>query len=82
MGDFWGVWDIAPEMDDDKGTSIVLLHSEKGVESFNNIKKRLIYKLVTLEQSSQQNPSMLKSSPECKKSRSVQKNSKWRNGQS
>lgn len=64
MGDFWGVWDIAPEMDDDKGTSIVLLHSEKGVESFNNIKKRLIYKLVTLEQSSQQNPSMLKSSPE------------------
>ncbi len=62
LGDFWGIWDIIPEMDDDKGTSLVLLQSLRGKEVWNEIKKRLIIKEVTLEQASCQNPSMIKSS--------------------
>lgn len=73
LGDFWGVWEIAPEMDDDKGTSILLLHTEKGVKYFNHIRENLIYKSVTLEQASQQNPSMLKSSVENEKKDEVLK---------
>lgn len=64
IGDFWGIWDIAPEMDDDKGTSVVLVHSDKGRTLFSQIKDSAIVKPVTLEEASRQNPSMLKSSPE------------------
>ena len=31
IGDFWGVWDVLPGYDDDKGTSIALVHSAKGM---------------------------------------------------
>lgn len=27
IGDFWGIWDVAPEMDDNKGTSVVLVQT-------------------------------------------------------
>lgn len=30
MADFWGVQDICPHMDDNKGTSLVICHSERG----------------------------------------------------
>lgn len=59
LGDFWGIWDIDLEMDDDKGTSIILLHSEKAKQFWNEIKVNLKWKEVTLEQASWQNPSML-----------------------
>ena len=62
IGDFWGIWDIDSEMDDNKGTSIVLVQSENGKNIFKEIKSNLIYKEVTLEQASQQNSSMLVSS--------------------
>ena len=59
LGDFWGIWDIAPEMDDNKGTSVVLVHSESGKACWNEIDKRIKYKQVNLEQASRQNQSML-----------------------
>jgi len=31
IGDFWGVEHIAPELDDDKGVSIVVAHSDDGL---------------------------------------------------
>lgn len=62
LGDFWGIWDIDSEMDDDKGTSVVLVHTEKGQTLWNEISDDVKYKEVTLEQASQQNPSMLVSS--------------------
>lgn len=64
LGDFWGIWDIAPEMDDNKGTSLVLIQSEKGRKLFESISERIEFKVMTLEQASLQNPSILKSSPE------------------
>lgn len=34
IADFWGIGQLNPQLDDDKGTSLVLLHTEKGVASF------------------------------------------------
>lgn len=59
FGDFWGIWDIDPEMDDDKGTSVVLVQSEKGQVLWREISDKIKFKEVSLEQASQQNPSML-----------------------
>lgn len=62
LGDFWGIWDIAPEMDDNKGTSLVLTHSKKGEQLFKAVFKNIKFKQVTLEQASRLNQSLLQSS--------------------
>ncbi|MBE7056239.1 MAG: (4Fe-4S)-binding protein [Ruminococcaceae bacterium] len=41
LADFWGIEKIAPEMDDDKGTSLVLVHSQKGAEMLSEISGRV-----------------------------------------
>lgn len=46
LGDFWGIDNVAPEMNDDKGTSLVIIRSEKGVMVFNSIKEHLTVKEV------------------------------------
>ena len=63
IGDFWGIWDIAPEMDDDRGTSVVLIQSDRGQELWDRLEGRLVRKPVSLEEASAQNGSMLVSSP-------------------
>lgn len=62
IGDFWGIWDIDSSMDDDKGTSVMILQSDKGKDMFEQIKGRIVYKEVSLEETSLQNPSLLVSS--------------------
>lgn len=62
LGDFWGIWDIEPEMDDNKGTSLILTHSTKGEQLFKAVSKNVKYKQVALEQTSKINQSMLCSS--------------------
>ena len=64
LGDFWGIWNIAPEMDDDQGTSLVLVQSEKGQRYFDAIRDSLHIKQVTLEQASRENPAILVSFPQ------------------
>lgn len=34
LGDFCGIWNIISEVDDNRGTSLVLTHSEKGEKLF------------------------------------------------
>lgn len=62
LGDFWGIWDIEPEMDDNKGTSVILVHTPNGEKLWRDIEPKIKSKEVTLEQASQQNQSMLISS--------------------
>lgn len=62
IGDFWGIWDINQSMDDDKGTSVMILQSDKGKRMFEQIKERIVYNEVSLEETSRQNPSLLVSS--------------------
>lgn len=59
IGDFWGIWDIAPEMDDDQGTSVVLVQSERGSALWEAIRSNLTVREVTLEEASRQNKALL-----------------------
>ena len=59
LGDFWGIWEIAPEMDDDKGTSVVLVHSEKGASAFAQLENKIRIKMLPLEDASRCNPAMI-----------------------
>lgn len=56
LGDFWGIWDIVPELDDDRGTSVVLIQSEKGRAAMSGLEQRV----VTLEEASRENPAILR----------------------
>ena len=71
IGDFWGIWDIHPDMDDNKGTSVVLVQNQKAFKIWDKIKNNLMFKQVTLEEASRQNPSMLRSSKSNVKSAEV-----------
>ena len=35
IADFWGIGQLNPKMDDDQGTSLVMVYTEKGAASFN-----------------------------------------------
>ncbi len=48
VGDFWGINSIAEDLNDNKGTSIVLLNSTKGEHYFNAIKSYKKKQLVVL----------------------------------
>ncbi len=41
VGDFWGVQSIFPEFNDEKGVSIVLINSGRGLKIFNEIEDEL-----------------------------------------
>ncbi|HHV64154.1 MAG TPA: 4Fe-4S dicluster domain-containing protein [Peptococcaceae bacterium] len=42
VGDYWGIEKIHPELDDNKGVSLVLVHTKKGQELFDQIKKKAV----------------------------------------
>ena len=37
IADYWGIWNHHPQMDDDKGTSVVLINTKKGLERFDTL---------------------------------------------
>lgn len=41
IGDFWGIEKVKPEVDDGMGTSLVILHTDKGKKLWNQIKGEL-----------------------------------------
>ena len=61
LADFWGVQNIMPEMDDDKGTSLVLVNSSKGQDIFEKIKNEMKYKEVDIGRAVIYNTSAVKS---------------------
>ena len=67
LGDYWGIWNQNPEMDDNKGTSLLLVHSIKGNKILEAISNQLDYVQINLDESIKENPSMIKSSPINKK---------------
>ena len=50
IGDSWGIENYMPDMDDDKGTSIILVYSLKGEIMLDAIKKNLIVRESRLNQ--------------------------------
>ena len=59
LGDFWGIWNINPEFDDDRGVSLIMVHSEKGRLMWNNIKRDFESFSVDIHKAVEQNPSAL-----------------------
>lgn len=70
LGDYWGVSKYHPEMDDDKGTSVVLLNTEHGVDLFNSISDKINQCESKVEFAIAGNPCIVRSStPHLKRSK-------------
>ena len=44
IGDSWGIANYMPDMDDNKGTSVVLVHSDKGRELFELCQSEMLFR--------------------------------------
>ena len=62
LADLWGAQQICPEMDDDRGLSLVIVHSGKGMELLNAVQGEIELKSVDLNAAIQHNPAMIRSS--------------------
>lgn len=40
LADFWGIQNVAPEMNDDKGVSLIIINTEKGKEFYHSLSLR------------------------------------------
>ena len=61
IADFWGIENIAPEMNDGMGTSLVLVRTAKGLSIFENLEKEMKFKEVSYEDGIKGNPAEYKS---------------------
>ena len=61
LADFWGVENVVPEMDDDLGTSLIWINSEKGKETLSQINSKCKIKEVDINQAIQYNPAAMRS---------------------
>lgn len=61
IADYWGVQSIHPELDDDKGTGLVLINTKHGVNYFNSIKDQIDSLISSYDKAIMQNPCIIKS---------------------
>ena len=59
LGDFWGIEYLYPEMDDNLGTSLLMIHTEKGCDIFDHLKSKLVYWKITKEDAVSYNKSII-----------------------
>ena len=65
LADFWGVQNILPEIDDDKGVSLLLVHSDNGLKLLESIKQHAHIQSVSIDTVSRYNPSAVQSATVC-----------------
>ena len=70
LADFWGIERIDQTMDQDKGTSMVMINSEKGQQLFDTIKDKIVWKQFSMEDARMGNPAMDESLRSAKNDRS------------
>lgn len=58
LADFWGIENIDKSMDQDKGTSLVMINSDKGMNLFDKIKDQVEYRQFTMRDAEAGNPFM------------------------
>ena len=58
LADFWGIEKIDPSMDQDKGTSLVMVNSDKGQRLFDVIKDKIEWRQFTMDDARGGNPAM------------------------
>lgn len=61
LADFWGAQNFLPEMDDDKGTSLIIINSDRGKDIFNKISNKTKFSEVNIEEAIKNNSSMIQS---------------------
>ena len=61
LADYWNVHRLFPEMDDDKGTSLVLVHTEKGRRLWASVASELMFCESTFADAVRNNPSIVAS---------------------
>lgn len=61
IADFWGIDDVAPELNDGNGTSLVLIRTDKGAKALKEIIDKLKIKEVSYEDGVRCNPAEYKS---------------------
>lgn len=61
LGDYWGVLGKHPELNDNKGISLVIVNSTKGRKLFDSIKDEMIWKETDFEYAISKNPAYFKS---------------------
>lgn len=62
MADFWGIGEVCPDMDDNRGTSLVLVHTEKGEQLLQMLNLQI--QPVSLESALEGNSAALHAAPE------------------
>ena len=60
LADYWGIEKIHPQFDDDRGVSLILINSDKGIKIFNSIIEDIDYLESNLEYSIQNNPCIIR----------------------
>lgn len=63
IADLWGADRICPELDDDKGTSAIIIHSEKGSALLKTAGSSLTLCPVSVEDIIKSNPAMIRPAP-------------------
>lgn len=61
LADFWGIQSLIPEMDDDKGTSLIFIHSKVGKEIFDEIRNTLTWTTADIEEAVKFNSAVIRS---------------------
>lgn len=67
LADYWGAEQLEPELDDDKGLSLMFIHSEKGSRLFEHVREKLVFQPADAQKAVLYNPSLLKASVPHKK---------------
>lgn len=61
LADFWGVQNIFPEIDDDKGASLIFINSQLGEKIYSEILDNIVYKEVDILDAVKYNSAAIKS---------------------
>ena len=60
LADYWGIQDIHPDFDDDKGVSLILVNSKKGKLLFDAISKNMEFTETDFQHAIKYNPCIIK----------------------
>lgn len=71
LADFWGIEKLDKTMDQDRGTSLVMVNSDKGMALFDSINENIVWKEFTMADACAGNPAMNSSLKPSKPNRTV-----------
>ena len=61
LADFWGIQNVFPEMDDDKGTSLVFINSRVGEAMFDKVSGKTVFERININDGVRFNSAAVKS---------------------